>query len=81
MPRYWGEHSGDEYPHQGITQAIIEAAIRVQKALGPGLLEDADKTCLTHALRGSGHKALREVRLDWATSRNLVRQRQLTLCI
>jgi len=64
MPRYWGEHSGDEYPHQGITQAIIEAAIRVQKALGPGLLEDAYKTCLTHALRGSGHKALREVRLD-----------------
>ena len=39
MPRYWGEHSADDYPHQGITQAIIEAAIRVQKALGPGLLD------------------------------------------
>ncbi|BDU71461.1 GxxExxY protein [Mesoterricola silvestris] len=64
MPRYWGEHSGDDYPHQEITQAIIEAAIRVQNALGPGLLEDAYKACLAHALRGSGHKALREVCLD-----------------
>lgn len=64
MPRYWGEHWGDDYPHQEITQAIIEAAIRIHRALGPGLLEDAYKTCLTHALRKNGHKALREVRLD-----------------
>ena len=64
MPRHWGEHTGEDYPHQDITRAIIEAAIRIQNALGPGLLEDADKTCLAHALRASGHKALREVRLD-----------------
>jgi hypothetical protein len=41
MPRYWGEHTGEDYPHQGITQAVIEAAIRVHNALGPGLLEEA----------------------------------------
>ena len=29
-----------------------------------GLLEDAYKICLAHALRLDGHKALREVRLD-----------------
>jgi GxxExxY protein len=64
MPRYWGEHTGDDYPHQDITQAIIDAAIRIQSALGPGLLEEAYKTCLAHALRERGHKVLREVRLD-----------------
>lgn len=64
MPRYWGEHTGDDYPHQDITQAIIDAAIRIQSALGPGLLEEAYKTCLAHALREHGHKVLREVRLD-----------------
>lgn len=64
MPRYWGEHWGDDYPHQEITRAVIDAAIRVQRALGPGLLEDAYKTCLAQALRADGHKALREVRLD-----------------
>ena len=64
MPSHWGEHWGDDYPHQEITQAIIEAAIRVQRSLGPGLLEDAYKACLAHALREKGHKVLREVRLD-----------------
>ncbi len=47
-----------------VTEAILGAAIRVQKALGPGLLEDAYKVCLAHALRLDGHKALQEVRLD-----------------
>jgi GxxExxY protein len=47
-----------------ITQAIIRAAIRVQGSLGPGLLEDAYKVFLAHALRLDGHKVLREVYLD-----------------
>jgi GxxExxY protein len=64
MPRYWGEHWGDDFPHKDITQAIIAAAIRVQRALGPGLLEDAYKLCLAHALRQDDHRVLREVRLD-----------------
>jgi len=40
------------------------AAIRVQSALGPGLLEDAFKLCLAHALRTDGHRVLREVYVD-----------------
>ena len=56
------------HPHYSeksqITQAIIGAAIRVQSALGPGLLEDVYKLCLAHALRTDGHKVLREVFVD-----------------
>jgi GxxExxY protein len=47
---------GDGHPHMEVTEAIIGAAIRVQKALGPGLLEEPYKLCLAHTLR--------EVRLD-----------------
>ena len=64
MRQHWGEDLREEYPHKDITEAIIGAAIRLQKALGPGLLEDAYKICLAHALRLDGHKALREVHLD-----------------
>ncbi len=60
----WGEYEGDDHPHKEITQAIIGAAIRIQSALGPGLLEDAYKVCLAHSLRLDGHKVLREVYLD-----------------
>ena len=64
MGRHWGEDWGDNYPHRDITEAIILAAIRVQKVLGPGLLENAYKACLAHELRLAGHEALREVHLD-----------------
>ena len=59
MRQHWGEDSREDYPHKDITEAIIGAAIRLQKALGPGLLEDAYKVCLAHALRLDGHKVLR----------------------
>ena len=64
MRQHRGEDSREDYPHKDITEAIIGAAIRLQKALGPGLLEDAYKICLAPALRLDGHKALREVHLD-----------------
>jgi len=64
MARHWGEHEGDEHPHMDVTDVIIRTAIRVQKALGPGLLEEAYKACLAHALRLDGHKVLMEVHLD-----------------
>jgi GxxExxY protein len=64
VERQWGEHQGENHPHMDVTEAILGAAIRVQRALGPGLLEDAYKVCLAHALRLDGHKALQEVRLD-----------------
>jgi GxxExxY protein len=64
MAKHWGEDWGEEYPHRDIIQAIIVAAIRVQRGLGPGLLEETYKVCLAHALRQSGHRVMREVRLD-----------------
>ena len=54
MGRHWGEDWGDEYPHREVTEAIILSAIRVQKAVGPGLLEKAYKACLAHDLRLEG---------------------------
>ena len=64
MRRLCGEFEGEDHPHKEITQAIIGEAIQIQKALGPGLLEDPYKVCLAHSLRLAGHKALREVHLD-----------------
>jgi len=37
-----------------ITSAIIAAAIRVHRALGPGLLESAYRACLCYELRQQG---------------------------
>ena len=64
MGKHWGEEWGDDYPHRDITEAIIQSAIRLQKALGPGLLEKAYQICLAHALRLDGHKAICQVYLD-----------------
>jgi GxxExxY protein len=66
MPRHWGETWDENHPHSELTGSIIAAAIRVQKGLGPGLLEDAYKACLAHALRQDGFHVAREVRLDIA---------------
>jgi GxxExxY protein len=37
-----------------ITEAIIGSAIEVHRALGPGLLESADRQCLCHELQLRG---------------------------
>lgn len=41
--------------------AIVDAAIRVHRALGPGLLESAYQACLAHELRQRGLKVECEV--------------------
>mgnify|MGYP001059010761 CR=1 FL=1 len=43
-----------------VTQAVIGAAIRVHKALGPGLLESAYEACLAHELAKQGLEAERQ---------------------
>src|SRR6478752_7299121 len=45
------------------TESVIGAAIRVHKALGPGLLESAYQACLAHELSLSGHQVDREVEI------------------
>ena len=44
-----------------ITGEIVDAAIKVHKILGPGLLESAYKTCLAFELRRRGLKVETEV--------------------
>lgn len=34
-----------------VSGAVVDAAMRVHSVLGPGLLESAYATCLTHELR------------------------------
>ena len=46
-----------------ITDAIIGSAIRVHRALGPGLLESAYQACLGHELELGGRRVLREVEI------------------
>ena len=43
-----------------ITSAIIGAAIKVHKALGPGLLESAYRACLAYELSKSGFQVQQE---------------------
>jgi len=45
---------GDHYPHQELTATVIGAAMKVHRALGPGLLESAYEVCLCDELERSG---------------------------
>lgn len=47
-----------------LSTEIIGLAIKVQRALGPGLLESAYRTCLAHELRIAGHKVDEEKPLE-----------------
>ncbi len=44
-----------------LTGQVISAAIKVHKALGPGLLESAYETCLAHELLQRGIECRRQV--------------------
>ena len=43
-----------------ITDRIIGAAIKIHRALGPGLLESAYETCLTYELENDGLTVVRQ---------------------
>ena len=49
------------YLHSELTSRIIGSAIRVHRALGPGLLEAAYQACLAHCLRTDGMSVREEV--------------------
>lgn len=42
---------------------IVDAAIKVHRILGPGLLEGGYETCLTYELESRGHRVSRQVPL------------------
>ena len=49
------------YLHSELTSRIIGSAMRVHRALGPGLLESAYQVCLAHRLRADGLSVQEEV--------------------
>ena len=46
---------------EAVSRAVLDAAMKVHSALGPGLLESAYRVCLQHELIKTGHKAETEV--------------------
>ncbi len=47
-----------------VAKGIVDAAIKVHRALGPGLLESAYQACLAHELRRRQHRVETEVALS-----------------
>ena len=47
-----------------VAKDIVDAAIKVHRALGPGLLESAYQACLAHELRRRQHRVDCEVALS-----------------
>ena len=48
---------------ENIGKEIVDSAVKVHKALGPGLLESAYQSCLAHELKNRGHSVALEVQL------------------
>ena len=48
---------------EAVAKDVVDAAIKVHKALGPGLLESAYQQCHVYELRQRGRKVLTEVTL------------------
>ena len=46
-----------------LASSIVDAAIKVHAALGPGLLESVYETCMAHELEQRGHHVKRQVAL------------------
>src|SRR5438045_7965582 len=55
-----------------IAAQIVDAAIKVHRALGPGLLESAYQRCLTYELRKRGLRVETEVVLPLAYDGQLI---------
>jgi hypothetical protein len=49
---------------KSLTEVILGCAIRVQRGLGPGLLENAYEACLVYELEEAGLRVQRQLTLD-----------------
>ena len=58
------EERREGYPCKELTEKILGAAFKVQKALEPGLLESAYEACLAHELKKMGLFVETQVALD-----------------
>jgi len=51
-------------PHtEQIARSVVDAALAVHRALGPGLLESTYEACLAHELESRGHSLARQISL------------------
>ncbi len=48
---------------EAVGRAVLDAALKVHRAFGPGLLESAYEACLAHELERRGHKVDRQLAL------------------
>jgi GxxExxY protein len=55
----FGENTTDRI--EWVASVIVDAALKVHRALGPGLLESVYEVCLAHELGSRGLKALRQL--------------------
>ena len=60
-PQRRRERRGCAEELNGLSEAVLGAAISVQRELGPGLLESVYETCLAHELTERGIPFLRQV--------------------
>ncbi len=56
-------HQGAPSELDGIATSIVDAGLKVHRALGPGLLESAYEHCLAHELHARGLSVARQVLL------------------
>ena len=54
---------GDPMDIEAVAKDVVDAAIHVHRALGPGLLESAYQACVAHDLRKRGRWVVCEVLL------------------
>lgn len=52
---------GEEKRRDAVARVIVDSALTVHKALGPGLLEGVYEECLAYELQSRGHAAQRQV--------------------
>ncbi len=55
---------------EDVGRIIVDSAIKVHRALGPGLLESAYQACLAYELRSAGLKVKCEVHFQFSTERS-----------
>ena len=56
------EHEGNSR-HEDLSRVIVDAGLKVHRALGPGLMESAYEHCLVHELELRGRSVRRQVAL------------------
>jgi GxxExxY protein len=54
-------HEGPTKDLEAIARTLVDAGLKVHRALGPGLLESAYEHCLVHELHGRGLALQRQV--------------------